>query len=117
MEVGLSKHFPEGMRSFNRSRHDGLILDDVRDLQFLVDHQEKLQGKYSAPVEFANDTPGGTCAYWKDMFAVPVVVTANFTTANLDLLRSNDFLRKRSNRLVVDFEVDGGRWLFNFRAD
>ena len=44
----------------------------MRDLRFLVDHQDKVQGKYSELVEFAS-TPGGELAYGKDLFAVPVV--------------------------------------------
>ncbi|CAK9006411.1 unnamed protein product, partial [Durusdinium trenchii] len=55
------------MRQFKRGHHDGLVLDDVRDLQFLVNHQEKLQGKYDCLVEFGS-TAGGTCAYHRDLF-------------------------------------------------
>ena len=36
------------MRQFQRGVHDGLVLDDVRDLDFLVSHQEKLQGKHDS---------------------------------------------------------------------
>ena len=50
--------FPETMRHFQRAVHDGLVLDDVKDLNFLVSHQEKLQGKYDALVEF------GSTARW-----------------------------------------------------
>ena len=70
------------MRQFKRGHHDGLVLDDVRDLQFLVNHQEKLQGKYDCLVEFGS-TAGGTCAYHRDLFGVPVVATINFSTKNL----------------------------------
>ena len=41
------------------------MLDDLRDLDFLVAHQEKLQGKYDCLVEFAS-TPGGQLSYEKD---------------------------------------------------
>ena len=54
LKVGSLTHFPEGMRRFERSVHDGIVLDDVRDLQFVVEHQEKLQGKYNSLVEFAS---------------------------------------------------------------
>lgn len=54
IQVGSLTHFPEGMRQFQRGVHDGIILDDVRDLQFVVEHQEKLQGKYNSLVEFAS---------------------------------------------------------------
>ena len=70
--------FPDGVRAFQRHVNDGLVLDDVRDLSFLVEHQEKLQGKYDARVEFAS-TQGGTCRYTKYLFAVPVAVTINFS--------------------------------------
>lgn len=95
-------HFPEAMRQFDRYTHDGLVLDDVRDLAYLTEHQDKLQGKYDARVEFAS-TPGGTCAYAKYLFAVPTVVTCNYSTKNLQFLRTNDWLSKEGNCRVVDF--------------
>lgn len=102
LKVGKLEHFPEKMRSFARGVHDGLVLDDIRDLQFLVDHQDKIQGKYNAELEFAS-TPGGGLAYWKDLFAVPVVATCNETTRNLDLLETNDFLAHPENRTLLRF--------------
>eukprot|EP00973_Karenia_brevis_P000924 127313-Karenia_brevis.AAC.1 len=44
LKVGGLEHFPDGMRTFRRGHHDGLILDDIRDMLFLTDHQDKLQG-------------------------------------------------------------------------
>ena len=100
LKVGALTHFPEGMRAFNRKRHDAIVLDDVRDLAFVANHQEKLQGKYDSLVEFAS-TQGGTCAYTKDLFAIPVVVTINFSTLNLSFLESHDWLGNSENRVVV----------------
>jgi hypothetical protein len=102
LKVGALTTFPEGLRLFDRTKHDAIILDDVRDLAFLATHQDKLQGKYDAQVEFAT-TPGGMCAYTKYLFAVPVAVTANFSTLNLNLLRTHDWLSNDNNRLVVEF--------------
>ena len=48
LKVGNLQQFPDGMRAFSRKKHDAVILDDCRDLRFLVEHQEKLQGKVSA---------------------------------------------------------------------
>ena len=62
LKVGTLPHFPAGMEQFSRARHDAVILDDVRDFRFLVEHQEKLQGKSDVKVEFAS-TPGGHLAY------------------------------------------------------
>ena len=31
--------WPESLRNFDRHVHDGLVLDDVRDLKFLVEQQ------------------------------------------------------------------------------
>lgn len=61
LKVGSLPHFPEGMRRFQRTVHDGVVLDDVRDLQFVVEHQEKLQGKYNSLVEFAS-TAASACS-------------------------------------------------------
>ena len=102
LKVGTLEHFPETMRDFDRQRHDGLVLDDVRDLKFLSDHQDKLQGKYDSLVEFAS-TPGGTCAYTKYLYAVPTVVTFNHSTANLQFLLVHDWLKHEKNRILVDF--------------
>lgn len=104
LKVGTLQHFPEAMRRFDRDKFDGLVLDDVRDLTFLSEHQEKLQGKYSGPVEFAS-TPGGQCAYWRDLFRVPVVVTVNNSTKNLHFLKpgAHDFLGKADNVQYLGF--------------
>ena len=102
VKIGNLSHFPEAMRTFDRTKHDGLVLDDVRDLRFLTEHQHALQGKYDARVEFAS-TPGGTCAYKKYLFAVPTVVTINYSTKNLDLLLTDDWLKNEGNRTILDF--------------
>ena len=102
-KVGPLIHFfPEKMRTFNSKQHDAIILDDVRDLEFLRYHQEKLQGKYDYAVEFAS-TPGGKCSYEKDLFCIPIVATVNFSTANLSYLETDDFLKLPKNRVVLDF--------------
>ena len=100
LEIAELTHFPEKMRSFDRHKNDGLVLDDLRDLLFLGRHQDKLQGKYNKEVEFASTT-GGTCAYFQDLYRVPVVATVNHSTENLDALLTHDFLGLEKNRVVV----------------
>ena len=104
LQVGTLTHFPEGARKLDRGKHDGLVLDDLRDLQFLSEHQDKLQGKYSGVVEMAT-TPSGQYAYEKDFYRLPVVVTVNNDTKNLHLLGEgcHDFLSKRANVWVLSF--------------
>lgn len=102
LKIGTLEFFPDAMRSFKRNVHDGLVLDDVRDLQFLVNHQEKLQGKYDCLVEFGS-TAGGTCAYHRDLFGVPVVATVNFSTKHLEYLECHDWLANPGNRVLVNF--------------
>ena len=104
LEVGSLRCFPDGMRAFHRGQHDAIILDDVRDLGFLAEHQEKLQGKYDTAVEFAT-TQGGTCAYKKYLFRVPVAATVNFSTRNLDYLDKHDWLSKPANRVLVQWPL------------
>ena len=104
LKIGTLAHFPEGMRAFNRKKHDAVVLDDCRDFAFLVHHQEKLQGKSDARVEFAS-TPGGQCSYVKWLHRVPIVATANYTTANRQLLDIDDFLGNRANRVLL--AIDG----------
>jgi hypothetical protein len=65
VEIQHGLHFTEHTYLPN-----GLILEEMRDLQFIIDHQEKLQGKYDALVEFGS-TPGGVCAFKKDLCRHP----------------------------------------------
>ena len=90
------------MRTFNREEHDAIILDDVRDLAFLRLHQEKLQAGYDRVVEFASN-PGGQCAFRRWLFRVPFVATVNYSTSNLRMLETDDFLACARNRVVVEW--------------
>ena len=105
IEVGVLAHFPEKMRQFSRKVYDGLVVDDVRDLAFLSGHQEKLQANYETVAEFGS-TAGGTCAFEQDLWRVPVVVTINKSTRNLDFLATHDYLSKKEN---VHFLAFSGR--------
>ena len=100
LEIGGLTHFPEKMREYDEDKHDALILDDLRDLHFLREHQEKIQGNYRKEVEFAS-TQGGTCAFSRNLWAVPVVATCNYDTKNLQYLETDDWLSKKENRVVV----------------
>ena len=100
LDVGVLEHIPDDMREFDRKVHDAIILDDVRDMNFLVHHQEKIQGKIDRVVVFA-ETPSGGYKYRRWLWRVPIVVTANFTTKNLDLLDTDDYLGHPENRYVV----------------
>ena len=100
LQIGPLGQFPDGLRKFNRKIYDGLVLDDIRDLKFIEDHQDKLQGKYDARLEFGT-TAGGTCAYSKWLFRIPVVVTINFSTLHLEWLLSHDWLGRPGNRALA----------------
>ena len=94
--------WPAQMKKLDRSVHDGLVLDDLRDLRFLQENQEKLQGKYNRPVELFN-TPGGELAVTLDLYKLPMVFTINNDTKNVGLLKTSDFLKKRQNVRVLSF--------------
>ena len=102
VEIGAKNMWPSAMKKLDRSVHDGLVLDDLRDLRFLEENQEKLQGKYNRPVELFN-TPGGELAVTLDLFRLPMVFTINNDTKNLGLLETSDFLNKRANVRVLSF--------------
>ena len=104
LKVGKLEHFPDSMRAFDRKVHDAIILDDVRNLDFLIQNQEKIQSKYDARIEFGS-TPGGQCAFDKWRWKVLIVVTASFSTSGLDLLEKDDFLSNPGNRVVVRLEA------------
>ena len=90
------------MKKLDREVHDGLVLDDLRDLAFLEANQEKLQGKYNRPVELFN-TPGGELAVTLDLYRLPMVFTINDDTKNLSLLQTSDFMSLRENVRVLSF--------------
>ena len=111
MKIGdLLSVFPAKMRRFDRRFHDGIVLDDIRDLQFIVNFQHVFQGKPDEEIWFA-ETPGGTRSYSKLLFATPFVATFNDSALNLDLLDKDDFLGNSENRIVLrltepPFETD-----------
>ena len=101
MKVGHLVHImPEKMRQLDRELHDGIVFDDVRDLDFLVQHQHAMQGKPGEEVWFA-ETEGGTRAYSKNLFKLPMVATANKSTKNQQFLETDDFLGHPKNRVVL----------------
>ena len=106
LKIGKLEQFPDKMRTFERGVHDAIILDDLRDIQWLVDQQDKLQGKYDNLVEFGT-TPSGDYAYKHWLYKIPIVVTFNFTTKNRALLEQDDFIGNPENRLLVDFPLPG----------
>lgn len=103
LKVGTNTQFPDKARQLDREKHDGLVLDDVRDLEFLSDHQEALQGKYSGEVELGT-TPSGQYAFEVDLYRLPVVATVNDSTKNLSYLSSHDFVADRGNVRLLSFQ-------------
>ena len=101
VQIGNLTHFPDTMRKFQRGHHDGIVVDDVRNLSFVIQHQEKFQGKYSEAVEFGA-SPCGQSAYQRYLFKIPMVVTINFTTSGRELLHEDDFLGNAKNRILFE---------------
>jgi len=108
LEIGALGLWPPGMRQLDRSVHDGLVLDDLRDLRFLHENQEKLQGKYNRPVTLFN-TPGGELACTVDLYRLPIVFTINNSTCNLDFLTTHDFCSKKKNVRLLSFRGRPGQ--------
>ena len=72
-------------------------------MAWLGQMQDKVQGVWDEELEFGT-TQGGSCAYSKYMFRVPIVVTANMFTAHLEYLESpeaHDFLGREENRVAL----------------
>ena len=63
-----------GTKKLDHSCDDGLVLDDLRDLDVIGHSQEKLQVKYNRPIELFN-TSGGELAVTLDLFKLPVLIT------------------------------------------
>ena len=100
LTIGGLEHFPIKMKKFDRKRHDGLILDDVRDMEFLAANQDKIQAVEHRAIEFAS-TAGGTCAFEKYLYQVPIAITVNYSTKNLHFLQDHDWLKMENNRVLV----------------
>lgn len=107
LSIGSLVHWPDKMRQFSRKLHDGLVLDDLRDCKWLVAQQEKLQGKYDTVLELGS-SPTGKESYQKWLYRIPIVVTCNFTTENLELLLTDDFLGHPENRILLRREAPAG---------
>ena len=45
-------------------------------------------------------------AYQKDLFAIPVVVTINYSTRSLAFLQNHDWLGKPANRVIIFFPLE-----------
>ena len=58
MEIRALGMWPAAMKKLDQDLHDGLVLDDLRDLEFLTRIQKKLPGKYDPRGMFA-DNPRG----------------------------------------------------------
>ena len=43
----------------------------------------------------------------RDLFAVPIVATINYSTKNLDYLETHDWLGREANRTIVQFPLPG----------
>ena len=110
VQIGNLVHFPDRMRDFQRGHHDGIVVDDVRDLSFVVQHQEKFQGKYSEPVGFGS-SPCGQNSYKRYLHNIPMVVTINCGTSGTELLHEDDFLGNPQSRVLFELKespfVDG----------
>ena len=107
LKIGALMHFPNAMRRFCRRTHDGIVLDDVRDLAFITEHQHIFQGKYDTMVEFGSSPCGGS-VYEKYLFKIPFVATVNRSTLNKEFLDSHDWLGKPENRIL--FELNEVPW-------
>ena len=73
-----------------------------RKVKFLREHQEALQGKYDALVEFGSSATG-MYSYSLDLYRLPVMVTINNDTKNLQLLQTDDFTSKREHVYLLSF--------------
>ena len=104
LDIGPLTFFPDLMRTFNRKKHGAIVLDDVRNMKFLTDHQHILQSRYEDDdITFAS-TSGGTCEYTKYLYRVPFIVTANPSTDNLEYLQSHPYLGDPENRYILELK-------------
>ena len=84
------------MRTFARGRHTHVVL--------VLD---KIQGVWDEELEFGT-TQGGTCAYKKYLYRVPIVVTCNMSTAHLEYLDSA--VINRTSRAGGKRKKENTRW-------
>ena len=96
LRVGASLTFPDGLRRWTKgSGYDGIVLDDVRNLDFVTLQQDTLQS-CNMIQEFGRSGTGMYCFY-RNLFQVPFVLTVNWTTQGLKKLLTDDFMKKATN--------------------
>ena len=64
--------------------------------------REEREGKYDDVIEFAS-APGGQCAFERWLSKVPPVATVNYSTSNLDMLETDDFLSCSKSRVLNEY--------------
>ena len=99
LRIGANMFFPDGMRAFDQ--HDAIVLDDIRDAQFIVKHQDVLQSTNGE--HWFGQSPTGQSAYWKNLWGTPFILTMNFTTTNLQYFLDDDFCKRAANCRLARF--------------
>ena len=61
-DFGQHGTFPDSFRFFDEDQYDGIVVDEVHDVQHIVNHQNAFQGHWKKEFTFAS-TSGGTCEY------------------------------------------------------
>lgn len=102
LDIGKLTFFPDRMRSYSRKSHKSVVLDDVRDLEFLSEHQHVLQSSWEDDAITFASTAGGTREYSKYLYRTPFIVTVNPSTKNLDYFQTHSFLSKPENCVVFE---------------
>ena len=95
LQVGHSMFLPDGMRSYDRDRHDCIIYDDVRNADFIRKHQEVFQSK-STIVELGR-SPTGQSSFNVLLYRTPQIFTLNFSTEHLEVFHDDDFCSNPGN--------------------
>ncbi len=111
--VGGSRFIPDKMREYERygeRRHDAVVFDDCRDLDFIRSHQEIFQGK--STIHELGRSPTGQSSYQVLLHRTPMIFTCNFTSQNLDLLHRCDFCSKKSNVYLLRYPPANFNHLF-----
>ena len=102
LKVGSLEHFPEKMRSFARGSTTASSLTTFGISSSLRTTRRSSKASTTLLLSLRARL-GGELAYEKDLYAVPVVATVNYSTKNLELLETSDWLKLPGNRVLVKF--------------
>ena len=102
LEITVQGNASLDLSDFDVTKHAGILLDGVGDVQMIADHRETLQGR--AKVDTGGISPTMVYSYEFTLCRRAVVVTMDKAAKNIPLLDTHHWLKDRHN--VLPFRLN-----------